>query len=123
MDFPRQALHGDRYYAAPDPCFGVCVYALLVAGEWQMYAQTIPIPTGVGTTDMHMCFVQFTMTLANGMGEEFEALRKQYPYLMATDVLTLKCLILEALDNWRTINARLENRDADARTGESVDGH
>jgi len=108
-------LHGDRYYAKLNDHVGVCVYTV---GSVENYlAQLFPLPfPGAG---LHECFVQFTMALARNDGPETRELRSQYRYLEAPDVLTLRCLLHEAEDNWRECN--VDDRDAGPEAGEGVE--
>jgi hypothetical protein len=113
-------IYGDRYYAAPEEELGLCAYCIEVAGEWQMYGQLFPIPSReLADKELHMCFVQFAMALAKGTGYDFQHMRAQYRYFTATDALTFKCLMLEAVNQWRAIYD-LQTRNADAGTGEGV---
>ena len=74
---------------------------------------SINLPLPFPDADMHICFVDFTLTLAKNSDDVTKPLRARYQYIQtAPDVLTLKCLIHEAEIAWREYNARMENRDA-----------
>lgn len=101
---------GDRYYGKLNDKLAVCVYT--VGREENYFAQLFPLPAP--DADMHLCFVDFALMLSKNGDEITKAFRRQYRYLTAApDVLTLKCLIHEAEDNfWRVENERMDDRDA-----------
>jgi len=110
------------YVAEITAGFGVYVYDMDVNGVRKLYASTFPLPGRPSSlSDIRGCFVQFTLTLSQSSGHELADLRKQYRYFSEVpDLLTLKCLLLEAEQHWRETNARLENSNTDTGAGKGV---
>jgi hypothetical protein len=119
LKYPLQFVRDNRYFAQVDVELGLCIYCLEAGPHKEFHAQLYPIPRAPSSKNLQDCFISFMMTLAGLSGVEFKALRKQYRYSFADNLLILQCLIHEAHDHWRATHA-MENRDADAGTGEGL---
>lgn len=117
MPYATGFIAGDRYYATVVPFLGVCCYTV----EGRYAAQMMPIPGYCEGQTLCQCFMHFSLTLAGEReNDNGYNLRNHYRYFLCDDVLTLQCLLLEALEHWRAINAKLENCDPYAGAGKGV---
>lgn len=97
LNLPRQEVRRDRYVAEPMPGFGVCIYT--VGHESGLYCQSF----AAFGTDLEGNYIAHITRLARGDADtplQEKTMRMMYPFLYAPDVLTMKCLIEEACNNW-----------------------
>jgi hypothetical protein len=119
LNYPVQFVRNYRYFAVVEWRLGLCIYILAHQGSCEYHAQLYPIPGAASTEQLQDCFVRYITTLAGQRGSEFTALRNQFGYMIAPDLLTLQCLIHEAHQKWRAIDA-VERCDLNTGTGEGV---
>lgn len=100
LDYSRQCMLLDRYTAEPVQGFGLCVYT--VGNKSQLYCQTFP----TNSADLQVDYIAHITRLARA-GEK--AIRNLYPFFRAPDVLTMKCLIEEACNNWMDLCSRKQS--------------
>jgi hypothetical protein len=103
----------DRYVGEIEPGLGICVY---IVGRDDKYSVQM---FGVTSPDLQRDYINHVLKLAGSAGADNAYLRRLYPYFEAPDLLTLKCLALEAVDNWRRLNVQYHH--AHARSGEGME--
>jgi len=95
MDFPEQGLFGSetqrRYVAKPLPRLGVLVYFIPDFGAITFMGHLVPLATEHDDV--------FNAYLTN-MADWVRDVTQPHTVFRANDVLTLKCLIFEAIENW-----------------------
>lgn len=93
LAWPRQECHNDRYFAEPSLRFGVCIYN--VGNSPSLSVQCFPVLPR--NNQLKLFYYQHVM----GIAKSDSTPDPLYPYFEAPDVLTLKCLVDEAIEKWR----------------------
>lgn len=99
-----QHLDNSRYLAEPVPGFGICVYKVPSLEDYCLACFPMLRPDA----RLQNAFIKHIGKMAGRLmpPEEEARLRNLYPYREAPDVLTLKCLIEEAVLNWSNLNVQ-----------------
>jgi hypothetical protein len=107
MNFPGQALTGSetqrRYVAKPLPKLGVLVFFLREFGATRMDTfMGYLVPLAHWQDDVANTYLKNMVDMVHGVRDRDIERRQinRLPTFHANDILTLKCLINEAVENW-----------------------
>ena len=117
LGYKNQHLMHERYLAEPAEGFGVCIYT--IGRTPLLHCQCFPMLEN--SHDTHASYCSYVAKLATARYAPPEEKRRRgiYPFSLAPDVLTLRCQIDAAVDNWRAHEH--QSHEADPATGEGVE--
>ena len=97
LHLPHQYYRDFRYFAEPVPGFGIAVYTVPSIDAYCCAC----FPVLNDNDSLSNAFVKHVGRTYSEHRQLYDDTRKKYPYFEAPDPLTLKCLIDEAILNWR----------------------